>query len=92
MVAFHEIPPPLPGCPMKIALNYDTRKPLDSKGEIYGMEVATFDWFRAYFRYGTFDKVSLLVDEASHLDAIQKVADEAGLARDRLIALRTAAR
>lgn len=72
---------------MNVAFHFDVRKPLDSSGVIYGMEVATFDWFRAYFRYGTQEKFNLLIDETTHLDALRKVADEVGLDPSRLVAL-----
>lgn len=70
---------------MSLAFAYNLLDDTSKTSTVYGMNVAVRDWFRAYFRYGTAEKINLLIDNATGLRNMQELAQQCALDPTRLV-------
>lgn len=72
---------------MSVAIHYSSiRLPTETR-EVFGLQVAIFNWIKAYFRYGQTEKLSFLVGSTEDWNEIQETAARAGLDPSRLAGL-----
>jgi glycosyltransferase involved in cell wall biosynthesis len=72
---------------MTVAISFNLGKDPLGLREIFGLQVAIFNWFRAFFRYSSQEEVFVLVDDKASLDSIRECAAAAGFDEKRLVAL-----
>ena len=85
MIASTSLCPPL--LSMTVAISFNLGKDPMALREIFGLQVAIFNWFQAFFRYSSQEEVFVLVDDKASLDSIKECADAAGFDQKRLVAL-----
>ena len=71
---------------MTIAIDYDIGQNPELLREVFGLQVAIFNWVKAFLRYGSQEKINFLIDDVKAWGEVQKLADEVGFSRDRLVA------
>ncbi len=71
---------------MTIAIDYDIGQNPETLREVFGLQVAIFNWLKAFLRYGTQEKINFLIDDVKAWNEVQKLADDVGCPRDRLVA------
>ena len=69
-----------------IAIDYDIGQNPETLREVFGLQVAIFNWLRAFLRYGSQEKINFLIDDVKAWGEVQKLADEVNCPRDRLVA------
>lgn len=71
---------------MTIAIDYNIGKNPELLHEVFGLQVAIFNWIKAFLRYGSPEKIYFLIDEVKAWNKMLELADEVGCPRDRLVA------
>lgn len=71
---------------MTVAIDYDIGQNPELLKEVFGLQVAIFNWLKAFLRYGSQEKIYFLIDDVKAWGEVQKLADEVGCPRDRLVA------
>lgn len=71
---------------MTVAIDYDIGKNPEMVTKVFGLQVAIFNWIKAFFRYGSQEKIYFLIDDVNAWGHVQKLAEEVGLPQERLVA------
>lgn len=71
---------------MTVAIDYDIGQNPELLREVFGLQVAIFNWLKAFLRYGSQEKIYFLIDDVKAWGEVQKLADEVNCPRDRLVA------
>ena len=71
---------------MTIAIDYTIGKNPDTLQVVFGMQVAIFNWLKAFFCYGTQERIVFLIDDPKAWHEVQALAEETGLDPQRLVA------
>ena len=71
---------------MTVAIDYDIGQNPELIREVFGLQVAIFNWLKAFLRYGSQERIYFLIDDVKAWGEVQKLADEVGCPRDRLVA------
>src|SRR5580692_7499691 len=69
---------------MTVAIDYVIGKNPEYLKEVFGLQVAIFNWLKAFFRYGSQEKITFLIDDVKAWHEVEAVAKEAGLDPKRL--------
>ena len=72
---------------MTVAIDYVIGKNPEILREVFGLQVAIFNWLKAFFRYGSQDKITFLIDDVNAWHEVQRVAEDVGLDPQRLVPL-----
>lgn len=71
---------------MTVAIDYDIGQNPEQLKEVFGLQVAIFNWLKAFLHYGSQEKIYFLIDDVKAWGEVQKLADEVNCPRDRLVA------
>jgi glycosyltransferase involved in cell wall biosynthesis len=71
---------------MTVAIDYVIGDNPETIRQVFGLQVAVFNWMKAYFRYGSPETFTFLIDKVEAWKEVQKVAEEAGLDLKRVVA------
>ena len=64
---------------MTVAIDYVIGKNPEYLKEVFGLQVAIFNWIKAFFRYGSQEKITFLIDDVKAWNEVEDVAKEVGL-------------
>ena len=64
---------------MTVAIDYVIGKNPEYIREVFGLQVAIFNWLKAFFRYGSQEKITFLIDDVNAWHEVEKVASDVGL-------------
>ena len=67
-----------------IAIDYVIGKNPETLREVFGLQVAIFNWMKAFFRYGSQEKITFLIDDVKAWKEVEQVATDVGLDPKRL--------
>ena len=67
-----------------LAIDYVIGKNPDTLKEVFGLQVAIFNWLKAFFRYGSQEKITFLIDDVKAWNEVEDVARQVGLDPKRL--------
>lgn len=70
-----------------LAINFNFGKNPAEIREVFGIQVAIFNWFTAFFRYSTQEQIYFLIDQTEVWEEIRQAAAGAGLDEKRLVPL-----
>jgi starch synthase len=69
-----------------IAIDYDIGQNPELLREVFGLQVAVFNWLKAFLRYGSQEKIYFLIGDVKSWGEVQDLAKEVGYDPDRLVA------
>lgn len=70
---------------MTVAIDHDIGQNPETLREVFGLQVAVFNWMRAFLRYSAQEKIYFLIDNVNAWNEVKKVAEEANCPTDRLV-------
>jgi len=71
---------------MTVAIDYDIGQNPELLREVFGLQVAIFNWVKAFLRYGSQEKIYFLIGDVKAWGEVQDLAKEIGFDPDRLVA------
>lgn len=71
---------------MTVAIDYVIDKNPEFLREVFGLQVAIFNWMRAYLRYSRSEKIVFLIDKVNAWHEVLDIGKEVGIDSNRLVA------